>query len=231
MNKSLFFVFLISLNAFGLGACRSDSRITLSGTLELTEHSLGARVPGRISKIHFDEGSEVKKGDLLATLDRYEQAKKDDDRIKRLFEKGGSTQQAVEQADLALEDQAVVSPVDGVVLTKVHDSGEVVTAGGSVAVVGDRTSAWIRIFVPEGFVNRIRMGQEASVAFDGLDHPFPGKIVFIAPKAEFTPRNVQSVEERVTQTFSVKVALDPLPVFLRPGVAADVTLTLSDGTR
>jgi HlyD family secretion protein len=71
-------------------------------------------------------------------------------------------------------------------------------------------------------VSRIKMRQAATIRVDGLDQDFKGYVTFIAPKAEFTPRNVQTPEERVTQTFGVKVRIEKPEPWLRPGVSADV---------
>ena len=90
--------------------------------------------------------------------------------------------------------------------------------------MGDRARYWVRIFVPEWMINRVRMGQSTKVKFDGLDQSFEGRVSFIASKAEFTPRNVQTAEERVTQMFAVKVDVEHPPEFLRPGVACDVII-------
>jgi HlyD family secretion protein len=200
---------------------RADD-MNFSGTLEMTEHSLGAPEAGRLEKLFVDEGDEVKKGARIATLERYEQAKRDFDRAQSLLQQGGATKQSVELAALALSDQQVVSPVDGVVITKIREEGEVLAAGAPVVTVGDRSDIWVRVYVPEGVINRIAMGQEASVRFDGVDQEFKGRVTFVAPKAEFTPRNVQTTEERVTQTFAVKVRVEKPEQFLRPGVSADV---------
>lgn len=201
-------------------------RLELSGTLEMTEHSVGMPATGRLAELKVDEGDVVKRGQLLASLERFEQNRRDYERQVALLARGGGNQQAVEQAELAMEDQRVLSPVDGVVLTKVHETGEVVSGSSPVLVLGDRSRLWIKVFVPEGFINRVTMGQDAVVRFDGLAREFNGKVIYIAPQAEFTPRNVQTPEERVTQTFAVKVALDKVEAYLRPGVAADVSLPL-----
>ena len=225
--KSLPFYILILL--FFASSCNrwmKPKPDVFTGTLEFTEHGVGARVPGRLSALHADEGDEVKKDQLIATLERYEQTQRDYERLLRLNRSGGATVQSVEQAELSLGDQKIMSPVDGVVLTKVHDSGEVVGAGDPVLVIGDRKKIWVKIFVPEGLVNRVQMNQEASLSFDGIARSFKGHVSYVAPKAEFTPRNVQTEEERVTQTFAVKVMLDEVEPYLRPGVTAEVRLDL-----
>ncbi len=212
-----------------LSACQSrrvDSQLELAGTLEMTEHLVGMPVPGRLVQLLVDEGDEVKRGQLLASLERFEQSKRDYERQVSLLARGGGNQQTVEQAELAMEDQRALAPVDGVVLTKVHETGEVISSNSPVLVIGDRSRLWVKVYVPEGYVNRIRMGQPATLRFDGLTREFKGKVSFISPEAEFTPRNVQTPEERVTQTFAVKVTLDEIEPYLRPGVAADVTLPL-----
>ena len=105
---------------------------------------------------------------------------------------------------------------------------EVLAAGAPVVVVGNRREVWVKVFVPENMVSRVEMGAPATLHFDGLDREFGGHVIFVSPQAEFTPRNVQTAEERVTQTFAVKVALDEVENYLRPGVAADVTLKLRE---
>lgn len=223
MNK----LFLILLAGILGTACASDKPQKFSGTLQLTEYAVGVRSAGRLLTVSVDEGQPVKKGQLLATLDRHEQTQKDLTRLESLYKHGGASEQLLEQARLTVEDQQVLSPVDGVVLVKIHEPGEVLPMGSPVVTLGDDRHPWVRIYVPELMVNRLRINQEAWLEFDGLRKKFKGHVIFIAPKAEFTPRNVQSYEERITQTFAVKVALDEINQGLRPGVAADVWLTLS----
>jgi HlyD family secretion protein len=206
-----------------------ENMIQLSGTLEMTEHGVGVPVMARLIEVAVDEGDEVTQGQDLATTDRFALAQREYDRQVQLLARGGGSRQAVEQAELAMRDQRILSPIDGVVLTKVHESGEVVSANSAVFILGDRKRMWVRVFVPEGFVNRIDLNQTATLHFDGLAEEIHGKVAFIAPRAEFTPRNVQTPEERVTQTFAVKIALENPPKYLRPGVSADVELPMRPG--
>ena len=229
-------IFLRSMGLFlcvccffvGCAKMQQHSSYEFSGTLELTEHSLGARSAGRVTSLTIEEGDQVKAGQLIAALDRFEQTQKDFHRAQELFHQGGATQQDVERAALSLEDEQVVSPIDGVVLVKVKELGEIVAAGAAVAVIGDRKSLWVRIFVPEGMINTVRMNQLARVQVDGIKEVFKGRVSFISSEAEFTPRNVQTSQERITQGFAVKVTLDHPPEFLRPGVAADVVFDVND---
>lgn len=209
-----------------LAGCQSHraEEVKFSGTLELTEHSLGAKTGGRLVKLEVYEGSIVKAGQILGVLDRYQQTKRDYERLQEIYKQGGATQQELEYAALAIEDQQIVAPIDGIVLVKVREVGEVLTPGAPVVVLGDRSHLWIRIYVPQRLINRIKMDQPAELTFDGIQQKFKGHVSFVATQAEFTPRNVQTQEERITQTFAVKISLDQPPDFLRPGVAADVSL-------
>jgi len=74
----------------------------------------------------------------------------------------------------------------------------------------------------------VHLNEQAMLHFDGLKKKFKGHVSYISPRAEFTPRNVQTPEERVAQTFAVKVMLDQVEPDLRPGVASDVTINLKD---
>lgn len=196
--------------------------MTFSGTMELTEHVLGAKVAGRLTTLNVDEGDFVKKGQLLATLERFEQSKKDYDRVGVLFKNGGANQQSLEYAQLTMEDQEVISPIDGVVLVKDAQTGETIPAGGGVVVIGDPHDQWIKIYVSEDMVHQLSLNQQASIFMDGSKQPYKGHVTFIADKAEFTPRNVQTPEERVTQTIAVKITVDNPDKNLHAGTSADV---------
>lgn len=224
---------LLLLLVLGAGCKHRDKKneLQLTGTLELTEHGVGVPVLGRIASLLVDEGDEVKMGQVLATTDRYAQTARDYNRLVELLAKGGANQQQVEQAELSMQDQRVLSPVNGVVLTKVHDTGEVVDAKSPILILGDRSKLWVRVFVPEGIINQIKMEQPVTLRFDGLNQGYKGHVSYISPEGEFTPRNVQTPEERVTQTFAVKVTLDETQTFLRPGVAADVIFRLDKENR
>jgi HlyD family secretion protein len=217
---------ILAVLAVLLGAehVKKASMQRLSGTLEMTEHSVGAPAPGRLAQVLVEEGSTVKKGDVIATLDHYEQTKKDYERLLSLLKAGGVDKQSVEHAELAMKDQEILSPVDGIVMVKVREAGEVLTPGQTVAVIGDPSDRWVRVFVPEGAVNKVKVGQEARLRFDGVKDAHTGIVSYIAPKAEFTPRNVQTAEERVTQTFAVKIRIQTPVDKAHPGVSADVEL-------
>ena len=225
MRYWMIFVGLIAVVVMAVSCDRNNAKqLQFSGTLEITDHQLGAKASGGITSLSVEEGDLVKAGQVIATLDRFEQTKKDYERAQMLFKQGGADHQSVEYAQLKMEDQEIISPIDGVVLVKVRELGEVVGAGAPVAVIGDPKDQWVKIFIPEGQINQIQMNQVATISFDGVKQTFKGHVRYIATKAEFTPRNVQTPEERVTQAFAVKVAIDENNVQAHPGVAVDVKL-------
>jgi multidrug efflux pump subunit AcrA (membrane-fusion protein) len=206
----------------GCSGKKDFKNMVFSGTLEMTEHVLGVKAAGRLTTLNVKEGDLVREGQLLATYDRFEQNKKDYARAGVLYRNGGANQQSLENARLAMEDQEVISPLNGVVLVKSAETGEVIPAGGGVVVIGDLSELWVKIFVSEDLMHHLSINEKATIALDGSRKKYRGHVSFIADKAEFTPRNVQTPEERVTQTFAVKVAVDDTDANLHAGVAADV---------
>jgi multidrug resistance efflux pump len=83
---------------------------------------------------------------------------------------------------------------------------------------------WVRVYVPEPELGRVKIGQPAMLTVDTYPkREFPGKVVEIRTQSEYTPRNVQTLDQRMDQVFGVKVAIDPTPE-LKPGMAASVRL-------
>lgn len=128
------------------------------------------------------------------------------------------------EVDAQLRELTVLAPSSSVLETLSVKVGDVVTANREVATLLLTNHLWVRVFVPEPWLGRVKLGESATVrvdAFPGRD--FSGVIEQIARAAEFTPRNVQTTEERVKQVFGVKVRLDNKDGDLRAGMAADVT--------
>lgn len=103
-------------------------------------------------------------------------------------------------------DLAVTSPVDGVVLLKAADAGEIVAAGTTIVTIGDIDRPWLRAYVPETELGRIKIGQLVKVSSDSYPGKvYGGRISFISSEAEFTPKQVQTSEERVKLVYRIKV--------------------------
>jgi HlyD family secretion protein len=125
-----------------------------------------------------------------------------------------------------LADARILAPVSGVVTQKLVDAGEIVMRGTPIVVVTDLDNAWANVFVPEPMVPRVKLGQAAKVVTDAGGEGLPGKVTFVSPKAEFTPRNVQTAEERSKLVYRIKVTVDNRAGILKPGMPVDAELGL-----
>jgi len=133
---------------------------------------------------------------------------------------------ALAAARVALEDLQVTIPVAGVVTRTHAEVGETLGAGRPVASITDIAHPWIRVYIPENLIGKVRLGMPAKVTVDTFpDHAFSGRVSYVSSQAEFTPKNVQTQEERVKLVFAVNVTVDNTDGTLKPGMPADVTIT------
>lgn len=132
----------------------------------------------------------------------------------------------VAQIDALLDKTVIRAPITGVVSVRHREPGEIVGAGTPVLTLRNPDDRWVRIYVREDEVGRISVGQRATIAADAYpERTYGGRVVFIADEAEFTPRNVQTTEERVKLVYRVKVAITDDPSYdLKPGLPADVRI-------
>jgi HlyD family secretion protein len=126
---------------------------------------------------------------------------------------------------LRQRDEAVVRAMsDGVVQSIDLRPGDLLAANQPVATLLEPDQLWVRVYVPEPKLGFVRVGQRALVYVDSHpDRGFPGEVVEISPRAEYTPRNLQTLDQRNDQVFGVKVAIRQAPE-LKPGMAALATL-------
>ena len=125
-------------------------------------------------------------------------------------------------------EATVLSPASGVVTARLVEPGELVAAGVPVAVVVDLDRAWVNAYVEEPLVPGVKIDQAVTVVTDGGQR-IAGKVAFIAPRAEFTPRNVQTSAERAKLVYRVKVTVDNREGVLKPGMPVDVVLRADNG--
>lgn len=315
MNKKIV-SFIASAAIILAGGCSINNKPTSdgSGTIECTQAQVAPQVSGYIQTLQFDEGDEVKAGELVFKIDPKdyqlrvaearaaalvasnqlalvlagartedveaarakvqelraiaEGAEADFNRIEKVFKSGSATQKqyddartAVEKAraavsaaeqnlarliagarkeeievarsqyelakaqlakaEKALADCEVFAPMSGVVTTKVREQGEFVSAGMPVITISKLDEVWLSVYVPEPRLADIKIGQEAYVMVDGHTNLFTGKVTYVSPVAEFTPRNIQTPEERAKLVYKVKITLENKNRILKPGMPAD----------
>jgi HlyD family secretion protein len=123
----------------------------------------------------------------------------------------------------SVADAVLVAPVAGIVTSKLIDAGEVVAARTPVVVVTDLDHAWANVYVDEPVVPRLKLGQKVALVTDAGQR-LEGTISFISPKAEFTPRNVQTAAERSRLVYRIKVSTDNREGILKPGMPVEAEL-------
>ena len=126
----------------------------------------------------------------------------------------------------AIADATLAAPVAGIVTEKLADVGELVQPRAPLVIITDLDHAWANVFVDEPAVPRLRLGQAATVFTDAGGAGLPGALSYISTKAEFTPRNVQTAEDRSKLVYRVKVAVDNKSGVLKAGMPVEAEIPL-----
>ena len=232
-----------------------SSRIEGTGTIEVTEVDISSKLAGRIISITRDEGESVKHGEVLVRI-AYEEldaqrlsiianlnnAKKNMERVRDLYKSGSVSKKdydnmetmyrvakaGYDQINAVIDNAVIASPIDGVVLEKNLEVGEIAFPGTPVLTVADLKDTWIKIYVNEKQLNRVKLGQKAIATIDSSEKKFMGKVVSISNKAEFTPKTIQTKDERVKLMFAVKIAIANPDMELKPGMPADAYIVTGE---
>ena len=131
------------------------------------------------------------------------------------------------QLEKNIADCLIYAPMDGNVTTKNREAGEMINVGASILTLSRLDEVWLSVYIPETRLSKIKLGQKTQVKVDGDPQFYEGRITFISSEAEFTPKNVQTPEERAKLVYRVKITLpNPKQVF-KPGMPADGYLLLA----
>jgi multidrug resistance efflux pump len=178
----------------------------VSGTIEAREVQVASELGGRVVEVAVDEGDAVRLDDLVAELHQGTGARPSSSATER-----------------------VRSPIDGVVLYRAVEPGEVVAPAANLLTIADLTDLTLTVYVPEDRYGRITLGQAYPVTVDSFPgEVFTGTVSYIADKAEFTPRNVQTTASRKTTVFAIRLDLADGGGRLKPGMPADVQFPLAN---
>lgn len=280
IKKIILFLFLISLSCYGYWYYKNQSKeivnpfeITLYGNIEIRQIDLSFQVAGKITALFKEEGDEVKKGDLLATLDEldykanYVKAQADLERTsalkkdalqkynrnRSLAKTGAVSKETLETSDntkdrteaeyqaakavltLAqnqLDYTKLYAPDDGTITSRVLENGTNVTIGRVVYTMSKTKPIWVRAYINETDLGNIQYGQEVDVFTDTIDpntyqnRQYKGKIGYISPVSEFTPKTVQSTDIRTSLVYKTRVYIDEPDPFLRQGMPVTLKIKL-----
>src|SRR5215472_424599 len=129
--------------------------------------------------------------------------------------------------DTQLNDTVAASPVDGVVLVKAADVGEILAPGTTVVTVGDIDHPWLRGYINETDLGRVKLGSKAKVTTDSYPGKvYNGRVTFISSQAEFTPKQIQTQQERVKLVYRVKIEVENPGRELKSNMPADAEILL-----
>lgn len=149
------------------------------------------------------------------------------EQIEQARARVAQAKEAYAMAETRLGYATLVSPLSGVVLSEHVESGEYVAPGTPVVTIGNLEQVWLRAYINETDLGRVQVGQRVRVTADtypGKVHP--GQLSFIASQAEFTPKNVQTAQERVKLVYRIKVEISNPNMELKPGMPADAEILL-----
>jgi len=153
-----------------------------------------------------------------------------EDDLAALKAQRDQAQASLDEAQSNLTDLTITAPSDGVVKTKLAQLGEVLQAGGALFGLVDLDHLYLKAYVPEKDIGQVRLGQKAMIYADALPgKPLAATVGYISSQAEFTPKEVQTRDERVKLVFAVKLYLDENPGHaMTPGLPADAAIRIDD---
>lgn len=234
-----------------------SGKIEGSGTIEATEIIISTKIAGRVIAVSKQEGEFLEKGELIARLDydelsaqkssmaaNLDYARKNLARVKDLFSSGSVSRKELDNAETAfnvakanfdrinssIENALIYSPVSGTVLERNIEPGETAFPGSPIVTVADLKKPWIKIYVSEKNLGFVKIGQETRLFIDSYpDKPFRGKVISISNRAEFTPKTIQTKDERIKLMYAVKIILENSSLALKPGMPADAEIITGTG--
>ncbi|MDD5348280.1 MAG: efflux RND transporter periplasmic adaptor subunit [Candidatus Omnitrophica bacterium] len=226
-----------------------DQGLTASGTIEATEVVVSSKVAGHVLQLNCDEGDTIKQGSVIAQIDptdaraallnaqaRYDEAKSDYGRSSKLFvgkmiseqqydaakANYEAAQAALAQAKDGYDNTDITAPLTGTVLVKAVEVGELANFGTPIVTLANLETLKLIVYLGEKDIGQIKLGDPVTVQVDAFPkEKFTGKITHISDKAEFTPKAIQTKDERTTLVFGVKMEIPNPDQKLKPGMPAD----------
>ena len=133
---------------------------------------------------------------------------------------------AISALETQIEKMTLHSPIAGIVTSRSAHEGEAAIAGATLLSVANLDEVKLTVYIPEDELGRVYLGQQVEVQVDSFPgRVFTGTVCYISQQAEFTPRNVQTEEERVNMVFAVRVRLPNQDHLLKPGMPADAVIS------
>ncbi len=241
MKKIIRLILILILGGSGYFAMRhfrKTDKFLYAGTLEYTKIDLSARLSSNIESIPAQEGDQVKKDDPLVTLSCEDVkivrdlAHRNFKRYSNLAKSGSATPETLDlmrshkdEADLKLNWCTIPAPISGKILSRYHEPGEWVSPGTKILSLANTQDLWAYIYVPQTLIAKLSLGMKVKALLPELAQEFEAHIIKINEEAEFTPKNVQTREERSRLVFGVKLSFkNASSDVLKPGMTVEVDL-------
>lgn len=211
-----------------LAAARAD-KIHLESDFSRAEELFEKQAISEEEYIHSKAGCEVAVARLKESEDRLELIREGPrkEQIEQSRARVKQAKIALKSARTRLSYARLTSPLSGIVLSRNVEPGEYVAPGTPVVTIGDLENAWLRAYISETVLGKVKVGQQVEVVTDTYpDKAYKGYVSFIASQAEFTPKNVQTKEERVKLVYRIKINIHNPDMELKPGMPADADIII-----
>ena len=227
-------LFVILLSASLLFFRHTD--FAYSGVVEAVEIDISPKISDNIIKFYIKEGDSVSKGQILAELDgkdisaAYNYAKTEFDRTSEIYKKNAISKENYDTKKYLYDDAAIKkewlaikSPINGKVLYKYYNEGEMATAGKRILTIADLKEMDVWVYLPHNDIALLNINDKVTGYLPEINKNFTGYIYTINDKAEFTPKNVQTRNERERLVYGVKIRFtNDEKLTLKPGLTLEV---------
>jgi len=254
MTANNFYLLISIVTALPFFSCRFNNHnsISASGTIEINEINISSRNIEIVKELYVKEGDFVKEGELLAEINHtildlqliqakanFTAAETDYKRTLEIYSSGNTSQQTKDNAEnrymvtkasyeilkRQIEDCLIKAPAGGIITHKLVEKGEFVNIGTVIYTISKTTPVNLNVYISETELGKIKLGIDAKIKIDSYpEKNFSGKIVYISPNSEFTPKNIQTKEERIKQVFRIKIEIPNDEMILKPGMPADAVI-------
>lgn len=220
-----------------ISSLREGARITMDNALDNLERIRALYEEGGAASQQVSD-AQTRYETARAQFEAYNAQKRSAQEQLDLL-KSGATQETIRIADAGvaqaqtslsiaqaqLAKTVIYAPTDGILSSVNFNEGEFVNISAPIVTITNTDDLWVTVYIPEKDLPQVKLGQKAEIYIDAYPNKaFPGKVSFIASKAEFTPKNLQTSEERVNMVFAVKVQITDDKDQLKPGLPADVKI-------
>jgi HlyD family secretion protein len=237
---------IIALILLVLSGCNTgkSNKVVFAGNLEGDTTNVSAESSGKVTGIIKKEGSTVKAGDIVYTLDdtmlqlqksqleiqikglevqlKMAEDKGNDDSIKLAQYNVDSMKKSLEMVEENIKRCTVLAPIDGVIVNENFKKGEIVLQSNQLFNIMDNSKYYLKIFVPEKYLSKFNVEDKLQVYLSSqTDKYVTGQIVKIDTSGQFTPKNVETVEDKSNIVYGIKIAID-VDENIKPGMIAEV---------